>query len=542
MSQPIATLVRSAAIVLALAPSCLKPAQARSPSSVTVDCKAAGTPISPLIYGVGLDFGRFEDTSFISLGATARRWGGNTTSRYNWKHGNAWNTAHDWFFRNVGLERINGPVHERFLATNREHGLASALTLPLIGWVAKDTQSVGFPASKFKDQKSTDPWVPEAGNGLDMNGRPVTPLPPTQTSISASPEFIAEWVKSLRREDAPRGVRTYILDNEPMIWHETHRDVHPGRLSYDELLERTVKYGTAVRQADPEAQIAGPAEWGWINLQYSAVDLAAGKILRPDRRAHGDVPLLPWYLRKLREHEKKTGVKVLDVVDVHFYPQAEGLGLGEGGNTDPAAAALRLRSTRALWDPTYKDESYIGEPVRLLPLLNEWIAAEYPGLGVSIGEYNFGAEKHPSGGLAVAEALGRFGQFGVYSAYYWTHPAKDSWAFWAFRAFRNYDGEGARFQDRSIPVKGAAPASVFASRSEDGTKLVLVALNLDPKKAAVTRLDLSSCGKAGTRRTFQYTGNAAGFAEVKGEGEAVLLPPYSMTVIEVSYPAPVTDR
>ena len=171
---------------------------------------------------------------------------------------------------------------------------------------------------------------------------------------------------------------SYILDNEPMLWNSTHRDVHPEPTTYDELLAKTIAYGTVIRRADPEAKIAGPAEWGWLAYHYSAKDAAAGVFLRPDRRQHGDVPLIPWYLRKLREHEQRTGTKVLDILDVHYYPMADGV---HSGQTDPATAARRIRSTRSLWDPTYKDESWIGERMRVLPLLREWIAENYPGLG-----------------------------------------------------------------------------------------------------------------------------------------------------------------
>jgi len=66
------------------------------------------------------------------------------------------------------------------------------------------------------------------------------------------------------------------------------------------------------------------------------------------------------------------------------------------------------------------DESWINERMRLLPLLREWVAQNHPGLGISIGEWNFGAESHMSGALATAEALGRFGTEGLTSAYYWT--------------------------------------------------------------------------------------------------------------------------
>src|SRR6185436_17484441 len=156
--------------------------------------------------------------------------------------------------------------------------------------------------------------------------------------------------------------------------------------------------------------------------------------------AHGGTPLLPWWLRETLTHEKRTGVRLIDVVDVHFYPQGRGIGVGVAGETDRDTAARRIRATRSLWDPSYEDESWIGEKMRLLPRLRAWIDENHPGLGISIGEWNFGAERHMSGGLATAEALGRFGEQGVASAFYWDYPDRDSPAYWAFRAFRNFDG------------------------------------------------------------------------------------------------------
>ena len=88
--------------------------------------------------------------------------------------------------------------------------------------------------------------------------------------------------------------------------------------------------------------------------------------------------------------------RALDVLDVHYYPQGDGI---YGAAADAATAARRLRSTRSLWDPTYKDESWINDTVRLIPRLKEWIQQNYPGLGFQIGEYNFGAEDHIAGGV-----------------------------------------------------------------------------------------------------------------------------------------------
>jgi len=509
-------------------------------TKLTIDCTAPGHRISPFIYGIAMDGLREKkDQHQYRMGATTRRWGGNPTSRYNWKLGGAWNTANDWFFQNVDI----GLSYQDFIESNRKHGMMSAVTVPLLGWVAKDTTSVGFPVSKFGPQRGEDNG---SGNGVTRDGTPLKPGAPSQTSTEASPEFVAEWVRTIRERDLARGgernVRMYILDNEPMLWNSTHRDVFPEPLTYDGLLSRTIAYGTAVRKADPDALIAGPAEWGWTNYLWSAADFAPGKAPHSDRRAHGDVPLLPWYLRQLREHEKKTGVRILDVVDVHFYPQTN-VGVGLEGNTDPETNARRIRSTRGLWDPTYKDESWIAEPVRLLPRLKEWIAQNYPGRSISIGEYNFGAFGHMSGGLAQAEALGRFAQENIYSAYFWQYPTNGSPVFWAFRAFRDFDGRGGRFQDYWVPAKAEEGTSVFASRDESGTKLVAVVLNFDPDQAAQAKVELKGCGTLEGARVLGYSGAPGGFLEQTAGSKTAgtltqRLPPYSMTVLDLTVKKP----
>ena len=515
-----------------------EPSTPARPTASEVDCTAPGTAISPLIYGLaarrpdgaGVDHG--WDT-----GTTARRWGGNPTSRFNWELGNAWNTGDDWFFRNVSIGV--GRVDDQVLALGLQHHAATALTVPTIGWVAKDTTSYSFPVSVFGSQDQVAPELSDAGNGR-RGQKDLAPGPPSRTSVPAPPEFIGRWIADIRERDKGRGrsLHMVILDNEPALWNSTHRDVHPEPVGYDELLERLIAYGTAVRKADPEVVIAGPASWGWPEYHYSAKDTAAGYLLRPDRRAHGDEPLLPWLLGKLREHREKTGVRILDVVDVHFYPQAKGVGIGTKGATDAATAALRLRSTRALWDPLYIDESWIGEPVRLIPRLRDWIKKKDPGLGISIGEYNFGAEEHMSGGLALAEALGHFGAEGVTSAFYWTSPPRNSPAFHAFRAFRNFDGRGGRFLDVSLPVRADGDVSLFASRDPGRTRLVVVLLNRSASTPAALTLHARGCRLQGPVRSFAYAGGEAGLSErpalqpQRASTVELVLPPWSMTVLE----------
>ena len=233
-------------------PDPLDPNQARAPernTQVTVHCDQVTTPIDPLIYGIA--------HGLRGTGETWHRIGGNPMTRLNWELGNAWNVGSDWFFLNTGSNDRGLPA---WLDEGALLGVKMGVVVPMIGWVAKDKTSVGFPVARFGKQRKVDEGR-GAGDGHDPNGKPLEPGPPTLTSVEAPPEAIGRWVESVRKQDEQRGARgvhMYILDNEPSLWNETHRDVHPQPLTYAELIDRTIRYATEVRKADPEAVIAGP--------------------------------------------------------------------------------------------------------------------------------------------------------------------------------------------------------------------------------------------------------------------------------------------
>jgi hypothetical protein len=502
------------------------------PGRVRIACDAKPTKISPFIYGIATG-----DKDWSGLGVAARRWGGNPTTRYNWES-HCSNHGNDWFFENQC-----GGTYTDFLADNAAHKVASAVTVPMIGWVSKDATSFSFPVSVFGPQQKTDPWHSDAGNGLSPSGAKLPPGPPSRTSVPAPPDWAKRWVAAIRASDAKTGKRSvyeYILDNEPMLWNSTHRDVHPDPVGYDELLERTTQYAAAIREADPDAVIAGPAEWGWSNYVYSARDLAEGFGAHLDRRAHGDVPLVEWYLRKLRDYEQKTHVRLLDVFDLHYYPQENNVYGGGAGGTDRPTQLLRLRSTRSLWDPSYVDESWIKDTVRLLPRMKEWVDANYPGRGISIGEWNFGGEKDITGALATAEVLGRFAQFGVTSAFYWLAPPTGSASSFGFLAYRNFNGRGGRFLDWFVPATAGGNVSVFASRDSESKHFVVVAINLSPDAAQTAGIDFKSCGVVSSEEAFLYgqggsafaPASAAGAPQADGGASDWDLPPWSILVVD----------
>jgi hypothetical protein len=229
---------------------------------------------------------------------------------------------------------------------------------------------------------------------------------------------------------------------------------------------------------------------------------------------------------------------------VHIYPQADnvqgpdGHGGDGGGETDRKTNDLRFRTTRSLWDREYVDESWIKEAVYLIPRMKDLIAQNYPGRGFQIGEYNFGAEAHPAGGVALAEVLGRFALNGVSHAFYWTYPKKGTPAYWAFRAFRNYDGNGGHFLERIVPTSSPSGTSVYASRDESGKKWVIIALNFSSDRPEDASIELKGATSPGALKSFVYTGGEQGFvagdAKLEGTSLKTKLPPYSITVMELA--------
>jgi hypothetical protein len=245
--------------------------------------------------------------------------------------------------------------------------------------------------------------------------------------------------------------------------------------------------------------------------------------------------LIPWFLRTEQRHDAAGGMRSLDVLTVHFYPEARDVATDA---TNPALDALRLRSTRALWDPSYIDESWIKQPVDLIPRLKGWVASEYPGTRIGITEYNFGGGNSPSAGLAEAEALGIFGREGVYLATYWTAPKAKSPAWFAFRMFRDADGRHDGFGGESIAASSSASdtVSVFASKDPGWVDVMLI--NKDLRSAHSSSVDLRNVSVAGPIQRYQYSSAnpeaITRLADAQASGSISLeLPAGSITLLRI---------
>jgi hypothetical protein len=481
-------------VVLVMVALLVAEAVAQNPTvTIQVDAVQGRRPIDARIYGLNhADRGTLE-----ALNSPLNRFGGNRRSRYNWQQ-NVDNTGSDYFFLSFPFAPVAGELADTHVDYSRGAGAQAMITVPMIDFVARtdDQRNVlcSFSVAKYGEQTEVDPDH-GCGNGILLTDELVPGNDPTDANVANSPAFQATFVQHLLDTwgaAGSGGVRYYLLDNEHAIWHETHRDVHPAGAGYDEMAGKMLDYARMIKSLDPGALVVGPEEFGWTGYFHSGLDIQTCNAAEaggdfscwadpPDRAAHGGQDYVPFILEQFRLAEPAFG-RLLDVFSLHYYPQADGV--FEGG-LDEGTQDRRSRSTRALWDPAYVDESFIGEPVRLIPRIKEWVDQFYPGTPTGLTEYHWGAEDHINGGTAQADVLGIFGREGLDLATHYTDGplSLTSFVARAFQIYRNYDGQRSTFGDTSVrTVAGHGGGSPVADhlgaygalRSGDGALTLMV--------------------------------------------------------------------
>jgi hypothetical protein len=365
-------------------------------------------------------------------------------------------------------------------------------------------------------------------------GAPFTLTPDPAGPVVYQDEFV-NWVKSTHPAGFtdPHRPIFFMLDNEPAIWSNTHAEVHPAKLTYKELADKSIAYAAAVKAVAPNTLVFGPADYGWsgfMTLQNA-----------PDAREHGD--FLSYYLTRMAQADAAGGHRLLDVLDVHWYPEVRVAGVRiTARDASAAVAAARMAAPRSLWDKTYVERSWIARshgPIALLPMLQSRINAAYPGTRLSISEYNYGGWADISGAIAEADVLGIFGRENLFAACEWPSARQEPFIAAAFAMYRDFDERGGAFGDTSIfaATDDAADTSVYASLDFDGPKrMVLTAINRTDH-AVDALIAIAGAPDWSSAQIYQLTGSAprpriAGVLPVTdGSRLRYTMPPLSVSTI-----------
>lgn len=444
-------------------------------ADVTVDVRVdtARVAISPLIYGInsGADVARDRPKVVRS--------GGNRLTAYNWEN-NASNAGSDYCFQND--RTFGGPgsapaaAYRELLDDARARGTAAVITVPIVDYVAADHDDRGDggqgPPACVGDVRNS------GANYLQTRFKANQPR--KGAPFAATPDAGDATVSQDEAVDFVRrtwgDVQVLVsLDNEPDLWADTHARIHAAQLTYAELVDRNQRYAAAVKDAWPAAEVLGFVSYGYAG--YTTLQGA------PDGAGR---PFIPFYLEAMRDAETAAGHRLVDYLDLHWYPEARGEGVRISDVAGGQGAAARVQAPRSLWDPTYREDSWIvndvlHEPIALIPSLRGDIAASYPGTKLSFTEWNYGGGDHISGALATADVLGIFGreQVGLATIWLLRSPQQERYTLAGLRAFTNFDGAGGHFGGTSISAVSSDVEEVTAYGSDDdfGQRQVVVLVN-----------------------------------------------------------------
>jgi hypothetical protein len=450
------------------------------PGAVDVDIqirtKFENRPISPLIYGNNYDLRDLQNQHWGVLRA-----GGNRSTAYNWEN-NASNAGSDYQFQNDDLaSKSDAPAQPQLDFIDAAAGISApaVITVSNADYVSADKNGGG-------DVRNSGPQYLNTRFKANhpRKGSPFTAVPDTKDADVYQDEFIA-----FLRAHRPNAKLILSMDNEPELWSHTHAEIFHSPVTYADLWRRNHDFARATKNAWPGIEVLGFVSYGYagfMNLQ-NASD-ADGR------------NFIDWYLDQARAAERKEGSRLIDYLDLHWYPEAQGGGERiTGTGTSPAVVVAREQAPRSLWDSTYREASWIqstaGGPIDLLHWLQAKVDRHYPGTKLAFTEWNYGGANHISGAIAVADVLGIFGKFGVSLATYWPLTQDESFAYAAFRAYRNFDGKGSGFGDVSIAASLSRPdpekAVVYASMQSDHPERVVIVLVNKSNAVSSTGLRIS---------------------------------------------------
>lgn len=451
----------------------LSPTLLRAQIALSVDVRQELHPVSPYLFGRNNSFSATRPQQPISpeeivrcrdAGVTFfRESGGNNSTKYNWRK--KLSSHPDWY-NNVYTNDWDASVRAL-----QEHfpGAQGMWAFQLIGKAARTDQH------NFNDWAyNQSQWWEGVHQNLAGNG--VANPAGTQALVEGAPDrylqdwpadstvaILSHWFDTLgvRKE----GVRYWNMDNEPEIWSGTHDDVMPVQLSPEQFVSRYVEVALKARTLYPEIRLVGPVtanEWQWYHWD--------NRTISHDGRQY---PWLEFFIKRIAEEQVRTGIRLLDVLDIHFYPTASRtaeivqLHRVFFDRTFEFPEANGVKNSSGQWDNSQTKEYILGR-------VQDWLDTYMgPGHEVGLGVTETGLHDSTTPGAAAvwyASTLGEFMNHGVaiFTPWHW-HTGMWETLHLVSNATQRIAVKGTSSNEELV--------SVYPTRNSTGDSLTLLLVN-----------------------------------------------------------------
>ena len=518
---------------------------------ITVDANAGIKKISPYLYGRNIDKisdgdaeVTEEESAFINQMLEAgihmlRANNGNNATRYNWRHKM---TVHPDWYNNV-YSHDWAITAQKVL--DKMPGVDAMYAFQLTGYTASSTD-YNFPDWNWKQEHGTYATqtfdlagggeVSEDGKTLIKAGDPS--LYNMEWPADSTVAIIPHWKDELKF-DMSR-FKYWSMDNEMEIWRGTHSDLDLP-VTGDFLVERYIDVAKKARAQWKDIKLTGPVaanEWQWCSVSsYNKEDRPKGE----DR----NYCWLEYFIMKVAEEQKKSGVRLLDVFDIHWYPTEKDY-------------ESRVNWHRVMFDTTYNYPGANGIKMvggnwdnkitkeYIFVRINQWLEKYFGkdhGITLGITETSIIDNDPMVTALIYASFLGTMQDNGVEIFTPWT------WGdgmYETVHLFSRY-GHPNRVQSTS---SNDSLVSAYSSISNKGDSLTVIFVNRAEKDAQDIDLNLANFASDGTVKTLtlqdlkgetfvSHTSNALkeNAVEAKTQGGTTTATSYSINRFKMTLPA-----
>jgi hypothetical protein len=504
--------------------------------TITVNANQEKKAISPYIYGLNNGFDKpaqFYRDAGIRM---SRMNQGNNATKYNWRKKIS---SHPDWYNNVYANDWDKKSTDH--STNHPN-MQFMWAFQLLGRVASST------AYNFNDwEYNNSQWWQGVHQNLAGGGVPNEADPGGDALVEGDVNlYTQEWpadstVAILDHWFGADGLGLnsdqflyWSMDNEPDIWNGTHDDVmSDGLLPASEFMDRFIEVAKKARALFPKIKICGPvttSEWQWFKWGDESI--------RIDGKYYC---WFEYFIKRCADEEKASGVRVLDVFDIHHYPYAP----------DNADA---LQNHRVFYDENYNypgangiktinggwDNSQTKEYI--FQRINNWLEVYYGenhGITLGLSEWSPGPDEPNLASVIYASHLGTFANNGVeyFTPWNWFTGMWETVHLFSryaqdFSVSSTSSSENTVSAYTSVSANSDSTTVIIVNRDTDSAKNVLVNLNgLNIDDASYTTLQLASLP---ANETFKsHTDNALknGSVAVASNSFTISVPALSTTAV-----------
>lgn len=280
---------------------------------ITVNAAVNKKKVSPYIYGKNEFFDHpvqfYKDAGL----RFARMNGGNNASAYNWQaklavHPDWYNNVYaaDW---DTSAQKINTSFPD----------MQGMFAFQLLGRVASNTNNNfndwGYNQSQYwsgVNQSLAGGGTPDPKGGgkalVDGNPELFSKPWPADSSVAILNDWFGVNGKGLNKDQFVY----WNMDNEVDIWNGTHDWAMPTQLSASAFMDRYIELAKKAKAIYPGIKLCGPvttSEWQWYKWSNESIYI--------NGRYY---PWIEYFIKRLGDEYKATGIRLVDVLDIHNYP------------------------------------------------------------------------------------------------------------------------------------------------------------------------------------------------------------------------------